>query len=43
VAGAALTYPISGAPERVKVRYREYTQAGRPFAVWYTGLEEYNG
>jgi hypothetical protein len=43
VAGAALTYPISGAPERVRVRYREYTQAGRPFAVWYTGLEEYDG
>jgi hypothetical protein len=40
VAGATLTYPVSGAPERVKVRYREYTQAGRPFAVWYTGLEE---
>lgn len=42
VAGAALTYPIDGAPERVQVTYREYTQAGRPFAVWFTGLEEYN-
>lgn len=43
VAGAALTYPVKGAPERVQVRYREYTQAGRPFAVWFRGLEAYNG
>jgi len=42
-AGAALTYPVSGAPERVQVYYREYTQAGRPFAIWLRGLEGYNG
>ncbi len=43
VAGAALDYPVSGTPERVHVRYREYTQAGRPFAIWLRELEGYNG
>jgi hypothetical protein len=43
VAGAALDYPVNGAPERVQVRYREYTQAGRPFAIWLRELEDYNG
>jgi hypothetical protein len=43
VAGAALTYPLENAPERVWVKYREYTEAGRPFAVWFTGLEGYDG
>lgn len=48
VAGAALTYlktksPTDNVPERMRVTYREYTQAGRPFAVWFTGLEGYNG
>jgi hypothetical protein len=42
VAGAALSYPVKDTPERVQVRYREYTQAGRPFAVWFTGLEGCN-
>jgi len=40
-AGAALTYPVDGAPARVKVRYYEYTQAGRTLAVWLRGLEAY--
>jgi len=41
-AGAALTYPVDGAPARVQVRYYEYTQAGRTLAVWLRGLEAYN-
>ncbi len=43
VAGARLEYPIGGAPERIQVRYREYTQAGRPFAIWLQELEAYHG
>lgn len=42
-AGAALTYPVEGAPDRVRVRYKAYTQAGQVLAIWYTGLEGYNG
>ena len=42
-AGAELTYPVEDAPQRVRVRYKAYTQAGRVLAVWYTGLEGYNG
>ena len=40
-AGADLTYPVSGAPARVQVRYCEYTRAGRTLAVWLQGLEPY--
>ena len=40
-AGAALTYPVEGAPARVQVRYCEYTQAGRTLAVWLRKLEPY--
>jgi len=42
-AGAALTYPVPGTPPRVQARYREYTQAGDVLAVWFTGLEAYDG
>lgn len=42
-AGAALTYPVDGAPARVQMRYYEYTQAGRTLAVWLRGLEAHNG
>ena len=42
-AGAALTYPVDGDPDRVWVRYREYTQAGHVLAVWLLGLEGDNG
>jgi len=42
-AGAALTYPVEGAPARVQVRYYEYTKAGRTLAVWLRGLEAYDG
>ena len=40
-AGAALTYPVDGAPARVKVRYYEYTQAGRILVIWLRKLERY--
>lgn len=43
VAGADLDYPVNGVPERVQVRYYEFTQAGRPFAVWFRGLEGHDG
>jgi hypothetical protein len=43
VAGAALTYPVEGAPERMQVRYHEYTQAGRTLVVWLRGLEGRDG
>jgi hypothetical protein len=43
VAGADLTYPVEGVPERVQVRYWEYTQAGRTLAVWMEKLEAYDG
>lgn len=45
VSGAKLTYPVdrlslSGeTEERVKVRFREYTQAGRTIAVWLLDLQ----
>jgi hypothetical protein len=47
VSGASLTYFADPAPlpdkvkERVWVRFREYTQAGRTLAVWLQGLEAY--
>jgi hypothetical protein len=40
VAGAGLAYPVAEAAERVHVTYLEYTQAGRPFAIW---LQELGG
>lgn len=47
VAGAELTY-FAETPalpdqveERVKVKFQEYTQAGRTLAVWLLGLERY--
>jgi hypothetical protein len=42
-AGAKLTYPVDGHPDRVWVRYREYAQAGHALAVWLLGLEGDNG
>ena len=41
VSGAKLTYAVDGDPERVQVRYREYTQAGQALTVWLQGLEAY--
>jgi hypothetical protein len=47
VSGARLTYPVDRSSlsgeteERVKVRFREYTQAGQTVAVWLLGLEAY--
>ena len=47
VAGAGLTYFAEppalsdGVEERVKVEYREYTQAGRTIAVWLRGLHRH--
>jgi len=47
VSGAKLTYFPDPLPlpqdteERVKVQFREYTQAGQTVAVWLVGLEKY--
>jgi hypothetical protein len=47
VAGAQLTYlpdpgPLAeGVEERVRIKVREYTQAGRPLAVWLLRLDSY--
>ena len=47
VSGASLTYLPDPPPlpekvdERVQVRFREYTQAGRTLLVWLQGLEPY--
>lgn len=42
VAGAGLAYPVAEAAERVHVTYLEYTQAGRPFAIWLQELGGHN-
>ena len=47
VAGALLTYVEDPLPlpenieERVRIKFREYTQAGRTIAVWLLGLDRY--